>query len=148
MSAVACSLCWWCRTSCRELRRAEVPAAARTKAPLCGVVFDFESREASRRRRAERRVRARRRQRRARDQMLGQISHSPSLYLKADPEQSLREDDIKRKPHTGVVRPSPRPDPYLNPPCLCCLIDTRLTTCKSPASSVSEARSEAFARLI
>lgn len=30
-------------------------------------------------------VRARRRHRSSRDQMLGQISHSPSLYLKADP---------------------------------------------------------------
>lgn len=77
-------------------------------------------------------VRAGRQHGSRRDQMLGQISHSPSLYLKADPQQSLREDDIKRKPHTGVA-PARGPSPHTYTHRVArCLIDTRLTTCKSP----------------
>ncbi|CAH2037041.1 unnamed protein product, partial [Iphiclides podalirius] len=64
--------------------------------------------------------------------MLGQISHSPSLYLKADPQQSLREDDIKRKPHTGVAPPVTPPSPHSIRRVARCLIDTRLTTSNSP----------------
>lgn len=51
--------------------------------------------------------------------------------------------------HTlGRRRPRPAPPaPYLNPPCLCCLIDTRLTTRKSPTPP-TVSNSLRFTRLI